>query len=94
MDDYAKILNAVSFSLEQVMEVSRTPLSRPLEVGFRHSSLSPKEMVERYGESFAEITQHIEYAMKELPQLLAKARSAGYEEAMDHAAQDAAGDCI
>jgi hypothetical protein len=55
--------------LEDAEGYAREPLRNDLEVGFRHSPLSPKEITQRYAEACALITRDIEEARKLLAAL-------------------------
>lgn len=50
----------ISYILDECMEVCYNPLYNPLEVGFRHSELSPKEKIERYEDAIRVIRSNID----------------------------------
>jgi hypothetical protein len=52
--------------LEMIEETSRLPLYNSLEVGFRHSPLSPKEKLDRYADACAQINQFVQIMIKDL----------------------------
>lgn len=52
----------ISVQIDSALAYASDPLSRPLEVGFRHSPLTPNERLERYAEACLFIKQDLEAA--------------------------------
>jgi hypothetical protein len=65
----AEAVAKIDALLEMAEGYAREPLRNDLEVGFRHSPLSPKEREQRYAEACAFIARDIEEARKLLAAL-------------------------
>lgn len=59
-------LERIKITLDMMAERAKSPLSNPLEVGFRHSPLSNAEMLKRYKEFSEEILVDCETILKEI----------------------------
>lgn len=75
--DAAEALRNVSVHLELAQDIAALPLYNELEVGFRHSPLSPKETMQRYAESFEVVSQDIKFALEYLAKATAALGAAG-----------------
>ena len=53
-------------TLEMIAAVAESPVSNPLEVGFRHSPLSPKEIQDRQRDSFEYIAAMARELIREM----------------------------
>ena len=56
----------IKYVLEDVLESLRRPTYRHLEVGFRHTPLSQKEIAERYEETCIFAARDIEELLNEI----------------------------
>ena len=54
----------IEFYVDEILEFSSNPLSRPLEVGFRHTDLTTVEVIQRYKETCQMILTDIEQLRK------------------------------
>lgn len=57
MEPDDKIRYQLMIELENIINLTDNPLSNPLEVGFRHSPLSPKEQIDRLKDVCAHVNQ-------------------------------------